>query len=514
MIITSTEPHERRGRYEAEGSQLADSVWAGVDVGTQSLRVQVLDEGGSVVGQGSARLDSWREAGRHEQDPEQWWQALGAAFGQALTKPTADRLEAVAVCSTSGTFLLADAATRPRTPALMYDDVRAGAEAAEVADVGADIWRRLGYRMQTAWALPKLVWLLRSGPMEVRTEARAGHLAMYHCADFLATRLTGTRVATDWSHALKSGFDLDELAWPGPVLDRFGIPAGLLPEVVRPGTELGRVGTSGAAHTGMRVGTRVIAGLTDGCASQVAVNALVPGAWNSVLGTSLVLKGVTQQRLDDPRGVVYSHRHPDGGWLPGGASSTGAAALELAFAPGDRDALEASAAGHEPSSGLVYPLASRGERFPFDRPEARGFEVGEFVDDGDRYAGVLQGVAFIERLGYSALARLGADLSGPLYLTGGATRSHYWSQLRADILGRLVVLPLHAESAMGAAIVAAAGAGPLAPVAARMSGTGQTLEPRPRNSERLLEAYGRFVDALHERGYIDATFAAYARAQR
>jgi sugar (pentulose or hexulose) kinase len=74
------------------------------------------------------------------------------------------------------------------------------------------------------------------------------------------------------------------------------------------------------------------------------------------------------------------------------------------------------------------------------------------------------------------------------------------------------VLPDHAEAATGAAIVAAAGAEPLAPTAARMSGRGRTVKPRPPNSERLAEAYDLSLDALHERGYIDAALASYARA--
>jgi D-ribulokinase len=513
---------------------MTEALWAGVDVGTQSLRVQVLDEAGAVMATGAAPLEGRRQAGRHEQDPEGWWQALGVACRQALSSADAaaghglaGRVRALATCSTSGTFLLADAegaapesapgrrarAPRPRTPALMYDDSRARAQAQEVAEAGSAVWRRLGYRMQPSWALPKLVWLLREGPPDLRADARAGRVVLLHSADFLAWRLTGVRTATDWSHALKTGYDLDELAWPEAVLETLGVPPAMLPQVVRPGTPIGTVGAAGAEHTGLAFGTPVVAGLTDGCAAQVAANALAPGSWNAVLGTTLVLKGVTGQRLADPVGVVYSHRHPDGGWLPGGASNTGAGALERAFPAADRQRLEAEATRHEPSSGLAWPLVSRGERFPFVSPDAEPFELGEFDGDGDRYAAMLQGVAFVERLAFAVLGRLGADLSGPVSATGGGSRSAYWTQLRADILGRELVLPGHAESAVGAAIVAAAGKGPLAPAAARLAGPGRTVAPRPGRSDRLLEAYDRFLDTLLERGHIEAGLARFARAR-
>jgi sugar (pentulose or hexulose) kinase len=486
-------------------------LWAGVDVGTQSLRVRLVDETGETVGQGAGPLTSRRTADRHEQDPEEWWQVLGAALRQALAGLSADRVASLAICSTSGTFLLVDAAGRPCTAALMYDDARATKEAALVAAMGAAVWRRLGYPMQPAWALPKVVWLMRSSAPELRAGVRAGKLFLQHSADFLASRLTGTRTATDWSHALKTGYDLDAMEWPGAVLDALGVPVGLLPDVVRPGTEIGRVGTAGADHTGLRVGTPVRAGMTDGCAAQVAANALAPGNWNSVLGTTLVLKGVTEWRLEDPGGAIYSHRHPDGGWLPGGASSTGAGWLEREFEGSDRDRLEAAAVRHEPSSGLIYPLVSRGERFPFVHPDAEPFEIGGFDDDGDRYAAALQGVAFVERLCFDSLRHLGADVSGAVSVTGGATRSRYWTQLRADVLGRPIVLPAHPEPAVGAAIVAAAGDEPLAPAATRMSGRGLLVRPRRGGPTRFAQAYGHFIDALQERGYLAGILASYAK---
>jgi sugar (pentulose or hexulose) kinase len=480
-----------------------NALWAGVDVGTQSLRVHLVDEEGVRAGRGSGRLTSRRwvaddGTSRHEQDPEQWWRVLGEAFRQALADRPAASVRGLAFCSTSGTFLLADADGTARTPALMYDDARAQSEAADVAAAGAERWSALGYPMQPSWALPKLLWLLRRQP-----ETFAPGIRLVHCADYLAGRLAAVPVATDWSHALKTGFDLDSNAWPADVLDRLAIPASVLPEVVRPGRRIGHVGAAGAEHTGLAAGTPVHAGLTDGCAAQVAAGALTPGAWNSVLGTTLVVKGVTERRLRDPGGAVYSHRHPDGGWLPGGASNVGAGALEARFPGVDRSAMDVAAAAHEPAGGLTYPLLSLGERFPFVDPAAEAFDLGAFVGPADRYAAVLQGVAFVERLCFAYLEGLGADVSGPISVTGGATRSPYWTQLRADILGRDVVLPAQPEPAFGAAVTAAAGDGSLTETARRMAGPGRTVAHRPEISARFAEPYDRFVDALRERGYLD-----------
>jgi sugar (pentulose or hexulose) kinase len=474
--------------------------------------VAVTDGDGSLVGHGTAALTSHRTGRRHEQDPDQWWRALGAAFGPALRGLAAQRVRGLAICSTSGSFLLAGPDRRPRTPALMYDDGRATAEAADVAVAGESLWSSLGYAMQPSWALPRLVWLLRHDPA-LRADAAAGRLRLLHCADFLAGRLTGGPVATDWSHALKSGYDVDALRWPDTVLDRLGVPAALLPDVVRPGTPIGVVGAEGAAHTGLPQGVTVHAGLTDGCAAQVAAGALTPGSWNSVLGTTLVLKGVTERRIADPGGAMYSHRHPDGGWLPGGASSVGAGVLRARYPGRDLAALDALAERHRPSSGLIYPLAGRGERFPFVAPDARPFEVGVFADEGDRYAAVLQGVAFVERLSFAYLDLLGAPITGPVSITGGGSRSPHWSRLRADVLGRPLTLPRHPEPAFGMAVVAAGGAGPLRTAAEAMVRPGEVITPTRDGPGRLAPAYARFVAELADRGHLDPQLTRHALEQ-
>src|SRR3546814_8669540 len=83
--------------------------------------------------------------------------------------------------------------------------------------------------------------------------------------------------------------------------------------------------------------------MTDGCASQVASGAVSPGTWNTTIGTTLVVKGVTRQSLNDPEGRFYSHRHPDGYWMPGGASNTGADWVQEFSGKQDLDLLDTAA---------------------------------------------------------------------------------------------------------------------------------------------------------------------------
>ncbi len=464
-----------------------ETVCVGLDVGTGSVRALAVAAGGTVVGRGAHPLSSRRAAGRHEQDPANWWEAVGAACRAALDGVAAERIAGVATCATSGTILLVDAAGRPRSAALMYDDARAAAQAGRL-DVPA------------SWALPKLFWLLEHEG-EAAAPRGEGERRLAHQADVITRRLAGHAVPADSSHALKSGYDAAGGKWPADLRAQLG---DLLPAVAPPGTPLGEVCPAAAAHTGLPAGTPIVAGMTDGCAAQIAAGALRPGDWNSVLGTTLVLKGCSQERIEDRAHGVYSHRAPDGTWLPGGASSSGAGALSAAF--GDRDlvALGEQAAAHERTRVLSYPLVSRGERFPFAAPGAEAFTLGTPADDGERAAALLQGLALVERLCFAQLERLGAPSGGELSLTGGATRNRRWCQLRADALGRPARLPEQTESAFGMAILAtAAVAGePVAAAARRMSRTRAVLEPRPAMRAHLDEQYERLTGELRRRGWL------------
>jgi sugar (pentulose or hexulose) kinase len=458
---------------------------------------------GETLAMGSHKLRSHRDGPRHEQDPEEWWEAVTAACRAALSSlPGGFTIGGVAVDGTSGTILLVDRDGRPLTPALMYDDARAVEEVKRVNEAGAAVWAVLGYnRMQAAWGLPKLLWLL---DRYLRLPAGT---RFAHQTDFINRRLVDGEVATDTSNALKSGIDLINDRWPNQVFDALGIPGEIFPAVVRSGTVLGVVGTEAAKTSGIPKGTPVIAGMTDGCAAQIGSGALRAGRWNSALGTTLVLKGVTRDLIKDPSGTLYSHRSPDGDWLPGGASSVGAGAISKHFPERDLEKLGRQAAEREPASVVTYPLHGRGERFPFVAPEAEGFTLGQPVDEIDRYAALLQGVAFIERLCFEYLDLLGVPAIAPVVLTGGGAKSRYWCQLRADVLGKQVALPENAEAALGMAILAAGAGRKVADVADTMVRICEVIDPRPDRTAVFTGPYLRLVDELVRRGWLASTIA-------
>ncbi|GLY66426.1 FGGY-family carbohydrate kinase [Amycolatopsis taiwanensis] len=457
----------------------------GIDVATAGVRAFAVADDGRVLARASGSLPTpvRTEDGRSEQDARTWWPAVEAVVRQVSEGRPVD---AVAVSATSGTIVAVDRHGEPVSPALMYDDRRGAPDNAKASDLGADRWRALGMSVSPTAALGRIAWLHREFP---------GAAGIRHTPDLICEKLIGGPVATDWSHALKSGYDPLTGEWASEVFDALGVPPEWLPDVVAPASVLGKTGRPVA---GLPAGCLVVAGMTDGCAGQLAAGAVLPGTFAGILGTTYVLKGVTEELVLDPSGALYSHRHPDGWWLPGGASNTGGEGVT-----GDLPRLD-RLAERGPARVVAYPLARPGERFPFVTPDARGFVLGTPADEGELHRARLEGVAFVERLALDRLRERGVEVRGPLLTAGGGSKSPLWTKIRATVTGLGLQVSPHAETAYGAALLAAAATVPggLAEAASRMPVEGTVIEPDERETDALAESYQRFVAELRDRGWL------------
>lgn len=484
-------------------------IFVGVDLATASARVTCSSTSGVVLATADAPLPapSRSDAGTSEQDAASWWPATRRALREATGKLGAarHRISALCISATSGTVALADRQGNPLGPALMYDDRRASAQAAAAQRAGAQRWRDLGLSISPSFSLAKVGWMAEHGLL--KEPAR-----ICHASDLLLWQLAGEPTPTDWSHALKTGYDPLRCEWAVEALEALGVDTTRLPEVKPPTTVVGEVATAVAAATGLPAGTQLVLGMTDSCAAQLACGVAQTGQFVTVLGTTLVLKGVQEGLFLDPTGAVYSHRHPDGQWLPGGASNTGGEALSV-FAHERYAELEAAAAARGPAETVRYPLMRAGERFPFVASGAHFFELGSPADEVEAFRSCLEGVAFLERLAYDHLRQMGMTITGPITSAGGGSRSRVWSKVRATVLGCTLRTVAHADTSFGACVLAAAGTAfpDVAAATAAMVQERSTVEPARGEAEALLLSYGRFVDGLATRGWIDSELAAIAR---
>lgn len=480
----------------------------GIDIGTQGAHALIADLDGRVVAEAHRTFARQQTAstqpGRFEQAPELWRTAMFDVVSETITHlieggHPAEAIAALSVTSTSGTLCLVDAQGEPVGPAIMYSDVRADAAAEEVQAAGTDWAEKLGTRFNASFALSKLRWIQQNEPG--RLERARWCLSP---ADLLIGWLCGEWGHTDWTNALKWGYDVIDLRWPDFIAHKLGLPLDKFPQVCPPGSVIGHVSPKASSLTGLSPRTLVVAGSTDGTASQLASGAVAPGDWNSTLGTTLVLKGVSANLLRDPLGRIYCHRHPDGYWLPGGASSTGADCLAQRFPAERLPELNEAALRHSPTNLVLYPLVRRGERLPFSKPDAMGFTLGEANDEEIYFTAHLEGLAYVERLAYEVVQGLGATVGDTLYVAGGGTRSMAGLQIRSDVLGKVLRIPEVPAGAMGAAILAGRGCAyqRVMDAATRMVRYAELVEPRTSYRVAYEERYQRFVAACRERGYL------------
>ncbi|ANH83698.1 carbohydrate kinase [Niabella ginsenosidivorans] len=479
---------------------MEEAYFIGIDLGTQGLRVVILDTKGILVSSAEQAFLLSPQM-RQEQDPDAWWQHCHNCLKKAircLSGEQRKRVTAITVDSTSGTVIPVDADCRPLHPAIMYSDQRS-AEQAKKCTVLARRHIKQGFTgFSTSTGLAKMVWFIETYP-----EKAAKIFQWIHAADFITGKLSGIWNVTDYTNVLKSGYDLAHLCWPDYISDALGIKKKWLQEVRPSGTVIGTLSGDLAKTLGLPDTVAVTTGITDGCASQVASGAMKPGQWNTTIGTTMVIKGVTVREVVDPLERLYNHRHPAGYWMPGGAGNIGADWVSAGFKE-DLEHYNQAASSLTPTGRIAYPLIQKGERFPFAAPQAEGFAPGE-VSRELLYTANMEGVAFAERYAYELIQSLSGEAVEAIYTAGGASNSICWLQIRSDVLQKPVCKMKYVSGAVGAAIVAASNTcfKDITAATAALTQTERWITPRIVFKQQYEDQYHLFLETMKERKFIN-----------
>lgn len=415
-------------------------MYLGIDFGTSAVRLVVIDAEKQVVAQSSEALpDAIQEGQAILQDPEVWWQALERAFMSLAGHCRLDGIKALSVDGTSGTLLLADSSGTPLTVARLYNDAACRQEAERIAAVASP---DSGAQGATS-ALARL--------LNLRTQCSAPYRAL-HQADWIAGRLTGRATFSDENNALKLGYDPIARKWPS-WLRELDVDEATLPQVLEPGSFMGLVRAEIAEFLGLSNQTKVMAGTTDGCAAFLATEASEIGDAVTSLGTTLVVKLLSDKPLFDRHYGVYSHRLGEK-WLVGGASNSGGAALRHYFDETEMASLEALLTPETPTGLDYYPLPRRGERFPVNDPEKESGITDPPRNRAVFYQALLEGIAAVEALAYRRLTELGAPEVRSIRTVGRGAQVSAWREIRQ----RRLPAPLHdassEDAAYGSALIA------------------------------------------------------------
>jgi sugar (pentulose or hexulose) kinase len=411
----------------------------GLDLGTSGVRAVAVDASGKILALGSATLPATKATGaRREQSPEDWWNGCRTALDELSLKLDLSAARAIAVDATSGTILPVDNHNRPLAAARMYDDADTDDLAEKIKTLAP---RESAAHGATSPAARALEW----------TKLPRLH-CIIHQADWINGCLGATNWQTDENNALKTGYDPVNRCWPDWLRD-FGLSPGLLPEVVPVGTPIGHVSAQAAIALGIPEGITIAAGTTDGCATFLASGATEPGEASTALGSTIVLKLLSDRPIFAPELGIYSHRIGDT-WLAGGASNCGGKTLLQFFTAEQLAALETSLNPAKLTGTDYYPLSSVGERFPIADAKLAPRLIPRPASDAEFLQGIYEAFARVEQTGFAKLAALGGPALRTVRHAGGGSRSAAWMSLRATALGVPLTPSWSEEAAAGAARLA------------------------------------------------------------
>jgi sugar (pentulose or hexulose) kinase len=378
--------------------------------------------------------------GLSEQDPQRWWQAVIEVLQQLAEQLQGYEIRALAVDGTSSTLLLTDLAGQPLTPALMYDDSRSRALLATLCQVTP----AASPVHNASSSLAKLLWL--------KNQLGDQAFLASHQADWILGKLSGNFGISDDNNCLKLGFDPIARIWPA-WLSRLDLPRACLPEVHPPGTLVGRLSDTAAHQTRLPGCIRLVTGTTDSNAATLAAGAQQIGDAVTSLGSTLVLKVLSERPVNAPEYGVYSHRLGQR-WLVGGASNSGGAVIAAHFSPAEIRYLTTQLKPEHPTGLAYYPLLQPGERFPINDPDYPPRFHPNANNRLDFFQGILEGIALIENRGYELLYQLGAPHPGRVISIGGGANNEPWRRMRERLLGVPVCRAEHTQAAYGTALLA------------------------------------------------------------
>lgn len=443
-----------------------------LDLGTTGNRAMLFDAGAAV------RAEAYKELTQHypqpgwvEHDPREIWQHTRECIKQVLTNTniTADQIVAIGLAVQRETCLLWDKTTgKPLHNAIVWQDRRTSSICRALAEQGhaKKIQNITGLVLDAYFSATKLAWMLEkvkcSGVEVDLNNVLAGTIDTW-----VLWNLTGGQVhATDHSNASRTMLmDLASLSWSPALLDLFGIPANLMPQI-KP--SMGLFGQTYPELLGAAVPIAAVFG--DQQAALFAHGCNQSGMLKCTYGTGCFLISQTGNQLTRSGNQLLSTV----AWTV--AINTGTTAVNYAlegamFTTGAsiqwlRDGLSlitTSAQTEElarmvsDTNGVYFVPALCGLGTPHWDMSARGAFLGITGGVGREHIvrAVLESIAYQVKEVVEAMNRDSDTPIRHLKVDGGVAQNDFLMQFQADVLGIAIERPTIVEAtAQGAAFAA------------------------------------------------------------
>lgn len=452
----------------------------GIDAGTESIRTGVFDDRGKCYGFGVAEYTTeFRHPGWAEQNPRDWERSLIASIRDALTTSgiPPESIEGVGIDGTSCTLVFLDTAGRPLRDAILWMDIRATAEAQEVAETGDGALQYVGFgNVSPEWFPCKALWVMRH---EDDVYKRAA--TVFELTDWLAWYLTGERTVNIDTISIRWFYNSKEGGFPRSLYRAVGLESIFekVPQrIAKIGEVVGGLRREIAEQSGLKAGIPVAGGGADAFVGVIGVNALRPGKLALITGSSQLQIGISERQFHTsglfgtyPDAIVDGLEVIEAGQVSTGSVLRWFTANFLnkdVSAEAERkrtsvyDILNERAAKLAPGSdGIVVLEHWQGNRTPWTDPTSRGVIRGLTLSHtpAHLYRAIMEGIAYGTQVIIELMERHGFAID-EIIACGGATMSDLWMQIHADVTGKPITIPEEQQAvSLGSAIAATVAAG-------------------------------------------------------
>jgi len=431
-----------------------------IDQGTTGTRFMVFDESGSPVGNAYAKHEQiYPQHGWVEHDPTEIWERAKEVVLRGLEDAgiEASELDAIGVTNQRETTVVWDEDGEPVYNAVVWQDRRTTERVEQLFDEEKDeeIRRKTGLEPNSYFSATKLEWILENEVDDLET-VMAGTVDSW-----LVYNLTdGDAHVTDTTNASRTMlFDIHELDWDDGLLDEFGVPRSVLPEV-KPSS--GEVYGYTSAEGFLCAEVPVAGALGDQQAALFGQTCFDAGDAKNTYGTgSFFLTNTGGTAVESENGLLTTVGFQRAGEDPcyaleGSVFMTGGV-VEWLDEVGMIDGVEACeevARGVESSDGVYFVPAFTGLGAPYWDERASGTVVGMSRDTRSEHIvrAALESIAYQTRDVVEAMEEDSGIEIGALRVDGGAVQNDLICELQAEIVGTDIARPVVDETtALGAA---------------------------------------------------------------
>jgi L-ribulokinase len=488
------------------------TIVAGVDFGTLSVRVSLVDSERGVLGAAVAEYPLHRKAedlDHATQSHEDQMRALASATQDALRTAGVAGAEvaAIALDTTGSSVIPVDGEMRPLDDYYLWCDHRAKAEAAEITEAahreGLEAIQWCGGVYSSEWGFSKLLHWLRHNP-----DKRGRMASAFENCDMVAATLCGItdpkkvkRSACAMGHKWMWNASLGGLPPEAFLVKVDPLLAGVrekLEGVYATSDQIaGHLSPYWAEKLGLKAGIPIPVGAFDAHWDAIGVGIQTDDVVN-VVGTSTCIIGITKvpNLVPGVCGVVPGSVHPSRIGIEAGLSAVGDIFGAIARRAGSdvktlSDGLEHYRAGQ---SGLLHLTWDNGDRTVLVNPNLRGVTLGWHLltTAQDHLMAAIEGTAFHTRIILDRMAEHDVKMLRVINAGGIPQKNDVLNQVYADVLGRPVLVPSSNVVGVGSAIFAFLAAGIFKTVEeaqAKVSPPHRIFQPRPSGQTVYDELY-------------------------